>query len=354
MATSLKFQCDIKIEDLGVTTIENSFISLYMPQMPGDYVKVYLFGLKACQYGQPEALNNDVIADTLGLTESDIAAAWQYLKRIGIIDFVRDHDGETRVIYHQIAARVLGGEMDAQIPSDEIDAADGLDTPEDIDKKRVADMYERIQNMIGSKPLSKSALFTFRSFITDYGFEPEAVCILVEHGLNTIEKKDQVFTDNQSLNYLKAIAKNWQDSGVVTYEDAENEIKKQPERYKTYRYIKDYLGINRNLIQWEKEMIDTWFKAFEFDMAVINEALSRANSPSIKYVNGILSRWHDKGYKTVEDIQKEQKPRGQNKIQKQPDKEDAWLSEQFDALQADSVAEMIKKSKGVKEDDDVS
>ena len=101
-------------------------------------------------------------------------------------------------------------------------------------------------------------------------------------------------------------------------------------------------------------MIDTWFKAFEFDMAVINEALSRANSPSIKYVNGILSRWHDKGYKTVEDIQKEQKPRGQNKIQKQPDKEDAWLSEQFDALQADSVAEMIKKSKGVKEDDDVS
>ena len=62
MSTSLKFQYDIKIEDLGVTTIENSFISLYMPQMPGNYVKIYLFGLRACQYGQPEALNNAVIA----------------------------------------------------------------------------------------------------------------------------------------------------------------------------------------------------------------------------------------------------------------------------------------------------
>ena len=347
MSTSLKFQYDIKIEDLGVTTIENSFISLYMPQMPGNYVKIYLFGLRACQYGQPEALNNAVIAETLGLAESDIDAAWQYFKRIGIVDFVYDQDGCAWVSYHQIAAKVLDGKMDTQTPADEIDASGKFGTPEDIDEKRVADMYKKIQNMIGSKPLSKSALFTFRRFITEYGLEPEAVCILVEHGLNSIEKKNVDFTVSQSLSYLEAIAKGWQDKGVVTYEDAEAEIKKSRERNRIYRDVLRYLGLKRNIMVPEKEMIDAWFDEFHFNMDVIREALSRAPSPSIKYVNAILVRWHDKGYKTAEDIKKEQKPRAQNKKTGQPSKEDSWLSEQFDALENETMAEMIEKSKQI-------
>ena len=345
MDNSLTFQYNIKIEDLGVTTIENSFISLYMPQMPGDYVKVYLFGLKACQGAQPRTLNNSVIAESLGLAESDIEDAWQYLKRIGVIDFVYDGEGGTRVSYQQIAAKVLGGSMDTKTPRNEIGADDEIDVTVNADEKRVRAMFDKIQMMLGSKPMSKTAMLTFKYFVTDYGFDPETVCVLVEHGLSSIEKKDRNFTDAQSLKYLKAIAKNWQDKGVVSFEEAEAEIKKRKERTKAYRTVLNYLGFNRNPIQWEEEMIDKWFDDYGFDMNVIDEALSRAATPSVKYVNGILSRWHDKGYKTVEDIKKEQKPRGQNKNTAQPATEDPWLFEQFDALQAESMAEMIEKSK---------
>lgn len=345
MAVSLQFQYDHLIEDLGVTTVENSFISLYMPQMPGEYVKVYLFGLKACRYGKPEILSNAVIAETLSLSERDVEAAWQYFKKIGIVEMVDDRAGHTRVSYQQIAAKVLNGTLDTQTP-DSASVPDVSERPEGESEERVAAMYAKLQLMIGSKPMSKTAMFTFRRFVTEYGFDPETVCVLVEHGLNMIDNKDQTFTDNQTLKYLEAIARNWWDKGVVTHQDAEAEIKNHQERAKAYRDILCYLGIKRNPIQWEMEMIDVWMDEYGFDMSVIEEALSRTNSSSIKYVNGILSRWHDSGYTSAGDVKKEPKPRKSNTKATPPEKEDQWLSEQFDAMEAESVAEMIERSKG--------
>ena len=43
-----RFELVTSHDDLGVTPIENIFINHYMPMARGDYVKVYLYGLKRC------------------------------------------------------------------------------------------------------------------------------------------------------------------------------------------------------------------------------------------------------------------------------------------------------------------
>ncbi len=344
MAESLTFQYDIQIADLGVTLVENSFISLYMPQMPGDVLKVYLFGLRACRAGKPEAVDDALIAESLGLAEADVAAAWQYLKKIGVIDEITDTSGATRIVYQQIAARVLGGELDTPVPDREEPPAAGQGEPDDERQQRIAVMFDKIQTMYGSKPMPKSVMFACRRFLTEYGFEPETVFDLVAHAFDAIEKKGQPFTERQTVSYIEAIAKDWRDRGVVTYQDAETVLRESRERKKAYRDILDYLGVTRKPIGWEAEMMDAWFDDFHFDMAVIKEALSRTTTPNVRYVNGILKRWHENGYKTPDDIKKEQKPR---KAKPQPEiEQDPWLSAQYDALEAESMAEMIEKAKG--------
>ena len=53
------------------TRVENLFISEYLPDAPGDYVKVFLFGLMHAQYDLKP--NRTELAKLLKLSEEEIA-----------------------------------------------------------------------------------------------------------------------------------------------------------------------------------------------------------------------------------------------------------------------------------------
>ena len=69
--------------DLLDTAVENIFINKYMASAPGDFVKVYLFGLMYAELG--EEMSNEKIAKRLGLREGDVRKAWTYWEDMGII-----------------------------------------------------------------------------------------------------------------------------------------------------------------------------------------------------------------------------------------------------------------------------
>src|SRR5665647_2732152 len=59
------------------TPVSNIFIDKFMPRARGEFVKVYLLGLKYCACGEIGATSS-VIANTLGLLETDVVNAWSY------------------------------------------------------------------------------------------------------------------------------------------------------------------------------------------------------------------------------------------------------------------------------------
>ena len=68
-----------KIKDFYLlsTDVENIFINEYMPEAPGDYVKVYLYGLLYSQY--QEDMTYKEMGKQLKLTSKQIEEAWDYL-----------------------------------------------------------------------------------------------------------------------------------------------------------------------------------------------------------------------------------------------------------------------------------
>ena len=72
------------------TRVENLFISEYLPDAPGDYVKVFLFGLMYAQF----ELNQDwgEIAKQLGLSIDEVEEAWVYWETRGLVRIVRERD----------------------------------------------------------------------------------------------------------------------------------------------------------------------------------------------------------------------------------------------------------------------
>ena len=74
-----------KVKDffLLTTDVENIFLNEYMPGAPGDFVKVYLYGLL---YGESEVdMSNEVLAKQLRISEKTAENAWDYWESMGVI-----------------------------------------------------------------------------------------------------------------------------------------------------------------------------------------------------------------------------------------------------------------------------
>src|ERR1700737_4443774 len=66
------------------TPVSNIFIDKFMPKARGEFVKVYLLGLKYCMSGEIGA-NSSMLANTLHLLETDVMNAWNFWNDEGVI-----------------------------------------------------------------------------------------------------------------------------------------------------------------------------------------------------------------------------------------------------------------------------
>lgn len=275
-------------DDLGVTVVENIFINHYMPSAPGDFVKVYLLGLKYCKNNDLPSISNEVIAKTLHILESDVNKAWEFWQQQGIVSFEKDENNNYLIKFFHISSLMLEGKK-----------APALE--EDNSKKNImADLFKSIEIMYG-RPLSHKELQVISSWIDDFSFSPEMVVLLVEYCIE-MDKKD--------INYLNKVALNWYDQKISSYEDGINYIKSYKERRAFYYKIMNYLGFKRSPTKVEMATMDKWINNYHFTDEIIVEACKKTlatNRPNLKYIDKVLEDWHKKKYKTVEDTKDEDK-----------------------------------------------
>lgn len=318
-------------DNLAATPVDNIFINEYMPRARGDYVKVYLYGLKLALSKSDAPMDNVTLSQLFNITEGDVIAAWNYWQEQGILSVKYAGTREARITFYHIPSLLLaaGGRpaaKEAPLPAD------------DADEGRIADMFERIQTMYGSRVLSKKDMLTFTRWIEEYTFDPETVIILVEYALNLIGRKDEAFSPAQMLAYMESIAESWHSAGIRSFSDADRYIKESEARQKRHYAVFKYLGLRRNPMAWEKEMIDTWSDRLGYDDAVITLAMSRTKKPDIRYVNGILKSWHEAGLTSLSAIEAETARAKPHKAARKeggaPDSRDLAIYEMMDAEDA--------------------
>lgn len=280
-------------EDLGHTPVENIFINHYMPGAPGDYVKVYLLGLK-CSYSlQNNYLSDEIIAKTINISPDEVKKAWQYWQDQGIINVIHTEENKDKVVefidIREIMLNIKGKETKpAKNSVDRIIMA--------RQNSKVRDMFDYIRKISG-RELSQNEIFAFLDWIDDYGFPPEIVVMIVE---------DCYSRNKKDLPYLKQVAKNWFDAGVDSQEKAIEYANKHKEKWQKYSKVLNFLRIGRQPTAVEEEMLQKWFYEYSFsDEAVLKacELTVKTLKPSFSYIDKVLSEWHDKNIKTIDEIE---------------------------------------------------
>ena len=165
-------------------------------------------------------------------------------------------------------------------------------------------LYGEIQRLLG-RTLNTEELKIVLGFVRYLGLPADVICVLVCYCKDRAKQRGSL--RNPSLRAIEKEAYAWAEQGIDTMEEAGAYIQNQNMRRSRMGELKKLLQIrNRELTAAEERYADTWL-----EMGFDNDALAMAyertclNTGGLNwaYMNKILTRWHEAGYHTAQQIQ---------------------------------------------------
>lgn len=128
-------------------------------------------------------------------------------------------------------------------------------------------------------------------------------------------------TGNKPQKYVETVCESFSKEGIVTYKDLAKHFEKEEKSKSIANYIKKKMNFKQNLTEYQMDYVKKWIIEYGYNKEVIDLLLStsvKKNEVSIAYLDAIITNWHEKGLKTVEEIKKhnEKNKKNTNKVTK--------------------------------------
>lgn len=349
--TAINISSDIAT---SFTTVSDIFIDQYMPKANGEFVKVYLYLLRATGSGAGIATISE-IADHFSNTEADIIRALNYWASEGILQLQSGADGQIMGI--NLCSLSVSGMQAAQsnIQSAVADnaaqnnlqnsvvnnaaqnilqnsvvnnAAQNIST---VNTRMHDSVVEKLKSQTPDKAASSQKEYTLDE-IKEFRKNPDIselffiIETYLKHTLSSTDTNMVLYwldelhfsTDlveylveycitkgHSSLRYMNKVALGWADAGIKTVDQAKDDAAAHSQIY--YSVMKA-LGITgRNLVDSEVSLINKWVGEYGFDIELVKTACSKTISaiqkPSFEYTDSILANWRKKDVHTLKDVE---------------------------------------------------
>lgn len=310
----VSFKLETTEIDLGDTPIENIFINDFMPMANGTYVKVYLLGYKyAYDRDLDIEVNNETIAKHLEIPLGDVLKAWEFWEEKGIVKRIPKNDKDKydyKVKFLNLKQLYINNNYEhitltKEPASEKRPKYHNCSTKEVIEANTsplVQKMFRDVEYILG-RPLFPNEKQRIVEWLYNYNLNPE---LIVKAFFYSMEIKG-----SKNVNTVEKVIRSWYNKGILNVEALMEHLKKKDERIYSYERIMKSLGfIGRNISEGERKVVDKWFDEYNFSLEMILKACEntkKTSNPSINYINGILSSWHSKGIKTVDEIEEKDK-----------------------------------------------
>ena len=362
--TAINISSDIAT---SFTTVSDIFIDQYMPKANGEFVKVYLYLLRATGSGAGIATISE-IADHFSNTEADIIRALNYWASEGILQVQTGADGQIMGI--NLCSLSVSGMQAAQsnIQSAVADNAaqnnlqnsvvnngaqnnlqngvvnnaaqnnlqngvvnNGAQNISTANIQMQDSVVEKLKSQTPDKAASSQKEYTLDE-IKEFRKNPdisELFFIIETYLKHTLSSSDTnmvlywldelhfstdlveylveycITKGHSSLRYMNKVALGWADAGIKTVDQAKDDAAAHSQIY--YSVMKA-LGITgRNLVDSEVSLINKWVGEYGFDIELVKAACSKTISaiqkPSFEYTDSILANWRKKDVHTLKDVE---------------------------------------------------
>ena len=265
------------------TDLPDVFITEYLSEAPGDYIKVYLYMLFLSKYGKDVKLND--LSKKISLPLPTIQAAIKYWEEAEII--IKKGTG---YIVNNIQEIELN-----KLYSPKLTVSKESIQNMEKDKSR-SSAIEAINTMFFQGIMSPSWYSDIDLWFKKYEFDEEVMIALFSYCFNK---------SALHKNYVKAVADAWHGNNIKTSSDLEDYDENNEKIKKVKKNICKKLGLSRNLTQYEEAYIEKWLQEYKYDLEIIELALKKTTSksnPNFDYIDKIISDWYDRKLLNSDDI----------------------------------------------------
>lgn len=259
------------------TQVENLFIDEYMGKAPGDYVKVYLYGLRLCQAPGMDAPSLAEVARQLDLTPEAVSDAFAYWARRGLVEVTSKQPLAVR--YRSIQQVFSRGNPTAALYP-------------------YAELKTRLESLLQGQLLNPQDLEKVLDWVEVLGFSQDAAVLLVEYCLDLFRDRGR---KRASFAYMDKVAQEWAQKGLTEASRARAYVQRQNADARGARAVLDRMGLTgRAPTDGEIASFHRWTAEWGLAPEAILQACDRmtASRPNFRYLDRMLASLRQAGAAT--------------------------------------------------------
>ena len=327
-----------------VTTISNTFIDRYMPEANGEYVKIYLYLVRALS-STNRSFSISALADLLDYTERNVRKALEYWESkhllrlefdsqrrlVGLCLMDPDQESSMVTVNLQTTASVSSNDYKSQTdttefsaPAKQLEDAVTVTSDEDsfhnqvslaesiaasADEKPAFSPEER--TMMASEDDSMEILYVTEQFIGKPLSQSEMDFVLfwrwkLNLSVDLIEflVEECINAGHSSISYMNKVALCWKEQGITTADEARLSSNVHSKAY--YTIVKSFGIQGRKLTPNEENFLQKWTKEYAFTNEIIAAACQRTiahtGRASFEYADSILKSWYERDVRSMQDV----------------------------------------------------
>lgn len=265
------------------TIIPDIFFAEHLSQIPGDYLKIYMYISFLSKYSKDIKLND--LSKKLNIPLKAINDGLKFLEENNLI--MKRSSGYIIVDLQELTLHNLYS-PNLTMSKEKIE--------QNAKNTSKAKAIDHINNMYFQGIMGPSWYNDFDIWFRKYGFDEQVMIALVDY----CYKRSAL-----SRPYVQTVAEAWASNQIKTWNDLDKYYAKQENLNKMKKNIAKKLGKHSGLTQYEEAYIENWVLNYGYDMDVIELALKRTTykqNPTFEYINNIINDWHDRKLKTPSEV----------------------------------------------------
>ena len=265
------------------TIIPDIFFSEHLSELPGDYLKIYLYMIFLSKYGKDIKLTD--LSKKLNIPLKAINDGMKFLEEHHLIS-----KKTTGYIIIDLQEATL---HNLYTPNLTMSKEKIEQTSKNKSKSKA---IEHINNTYFQGIMGPSWYNDIDIWFRKYCFDEQVMIALFDY----CYKRSALHR-----NYVQTVAEAWASNKVKTWNDLDTYYQQQESLNKIKKSIAKKLGKYNGLTQYEEAYIENWILNFGYDMNIIEIALKRTTfkqNPTFEYINNIITDWHDRNLKTPSEI----------------------------------------------------
>lgn len=303
----MKLEQNDKAMLFSVTDVPDIFFTEYLGNLPGDYVKIYLYLVFLAKYNRDVKIND--LSKKLSLPLNVISEGIKLLEKEGLI--LRKANGFIIVDLQELVLNNL------YLPKIQTSAEK---IEENAKNKERIKLIEYLNNRYFQGVMGPTWYNDIDLWFRKYEFDEQVMINLFDYCFNK---------SALHKNYVQAVAEAWALNKIKNLDDLENYYMAQEKNMKIKKTIAKKLGKKSGFTQYEEAYIEKWTNEYNYGLDVIEIALKRTtyrSNPSFEYINNIIKDWHDRNLKTPDQInefleKRKEQTNNEKKLKKQVEKE---------------------------------